>query len=125
MGTLLNIMDTSRDLIGTLGDLRGSLEHLMGTFGDFMGMPTHPSDVSVKKSCMPIFYHFVLIPNWIRKKPLVTLSDLIVTPGYLKGGPSNLLSAQSNLKGILTDPLTLKMTFQVHQRTPQKPLVIK
>ena len=78
-----------------------------------------------RKSWMPIFYHFVLIPIWSRKNPLATLSDLIVTPGYLKGGPSNLSSAQSNLKGILTDLLTLKMTFQVHQRTPQKPLVIK
>ena len=70
---------------------------------------------------MSIFYHFVLIPIWSRKNPLATLSDLIVTPGYLKGGPSNLISAQSNLKGTLTDLLTLKMTSQVHQRTPQKP----
>ena len=74
---------------------------------------------------MSIFYYFVLIPNWSRKNSLATLSDLRDTLGYLKGGPSNLLSAQSNLKGILTDPLTLKMTFQVHQRIPQKPLVIK
>ena len=123
MGTLLNIMDTPRDLIGTLGDLRGSLEHLMGTFGDFKGMPTHPSDVSVKKSCMSIFYQFVLIPNWIRNNPLVTLSDFIVTPGYLKGGLSNLTSAQSNIGGTQYVLLTLKMTFQVHQWTPQKPLV--
>ena len=109
MGTLLHFIDTPRDLMDTLWDLRGSLEHLMGTFGHFMGMPTHPSYVSVKKSWMSIFYHFVLIPIWSRKNPLATLSDLIVTPGYLKGGPSNLLSAQSNLKGTLTDLLILKI----------------
>ena len=61
---------------------------------------------------MSIFYHFVLIPIWSRKNPLATLSDLIVTPGYLKGGLSNLtrhpicpLDTQNDLPGIPTDTL--------------------